>query len=143
MLAAICRQPLGLLTDLYELTMAYGYWKLKKADDEAVFHLVFRNPPFAGGYTIACGLQHVIDFLKAYRFDRADLFQTLIATKAARICEAAGGPVLHALQLLPDSPNAADNACYGGGRQRSRLGNRGNRWFAIKWRPRRQAGSSG
>jgi nicotinate phosphoribosyltransferase len=40
---------LALLTDLYQLTMAYGYWKTGMADREACFHLTFRKPPFAGG----------------------------------------------------------------------------------------------
>ena len=47
----------ALLTDLYQLTMAYGYWKSgARASDEAVFHLLFRTHPFGGGYTVACGL---------------------------------------------------------------------------------------
>ena len=45
----IYRTPLGLLTDLYQITMAYGYWKLGRADQGAVFHLFFREPPFHGG----------------------------------------------------------------------------------------------
>src|SRR5581483_5884329 len=64
---------LALLTDLYQLTMAYGYWKLGRADREAVFHLTFRSHPFGGGYTIASGLQSVIDFLSDLRFQRDDL----------------------------------------------------------------------
>ena len=35
---------LALLTDLYQLTMAYGYWKAGVAEREAVFHLFFRRP---------------------------------------------------------------------------------------------------
>ena len=45
-----------LLTDLYQLTMAAGYWRSGKAEQEAVFHLFFRKLPFAGGYAIAAGL---------------------------------------------------------------------------------------
>ena len=41
---------LALLTDLYQLTMASGYWKSGQADREAVFHLTFRRAPFGGGY---------------------------------------------------------------------------------------------
>ncbi len=67
------RPSLTLLTDLYQLTMAYGYWKTGMADDEAVFHLSFRNNPFKGGYTVACGLSHVIDFVKTLRFDDTDV----------------------------------------------------------------------
>ena len=47
----------ALLTDLYQLTMAYGYWKEGMRDKEAVFHLTFRQQPFGSGYTIACGLE--------------------------------------------------------------------------------------
>jgi nicotinate phosphoribosyltransferase len=64
---------LGLLTDLYQLTMAYGYWKSGKAEQEAVFNLYFRKHPFEGGYTIACGLSSVIDYLNDYNFDDEDL----------------------------------------------------------------------
>ena len=64
---------LGLLTDLYQLTMAYGYWKSGKAEQEAVFNLYFRKHPFHGGFTIACGLSSVIDYLNEYRFDEKDL----------------------------------------------------------------------
>ncbi|PHS02689.1 MAG: nicotinate phosphoribosyltransferase [Blastopirellula sp.] len=64
---------LALLTDLYELTMAYGYWKLGMADQEAVFHLFFRKPPFNGGYAIAAGLAPVVDFLEEFSFDDSDV----------------------------------------------------------------------
>ena len=64
---------LALLTDLYQLTMAYGYWKLGTARRESVFHLFFRKHPFQGGFTVASGLQPAIDFLKALRFERDDL----------------------------------------------------------------------
>jgi len=63
----------ALLTDLYQLTMANGYWKTNRADHEAVFHLFFRKPPFAGGYTIAAGLDPVIDWLQDFRFASDDL----------------------------------------------------------------------
>ncbi len=67
------RHSLTLLTDLYQLTMAYGYWKLGRADDEAVFHLFFRKNPFQGGYTITCGLEYVLDLLRRFRFDGTDI----------------------------------------------------------------------
>ena len=64
---------LALLTDLYELTMAYGYWKSGTARKEAVFNLTFRKTPFQGGYAIACGLAGVVDFLRGFRFAEDDL----------------------------------------------------------------------
>jgi nicotinate phosphoribosyltransferase len=57
------RVNLAMLTDLYQLTMAQGYWKLGKANEQAVFHLHFRKAPFAGGYAITAGLEYVMDYL--------------------------------------------------------------------------------
>lgn len=62
----------ALLTDLYQLTMAYGYWKSGKADQEAVFELFFRNAPFQSGFTIAAGLDPAIDFIKGFSFTTED-----------------------------------------------------------------------
>lgn len=62
-----------LLTDLYQLTMAYGYWKLGLHEREAVFHIVFRKHPFSGNYAVACGLATVIDFLKNWHFEADDI----------------------------------------------------------------------
>jgi nicotinate phosphoribosyltransferase len=66
-------RSLSLLNDLYQLTMAYGYWKLGVAQREAVFHLSFRKHPFSGGYSLACGLHSAIDFISQLRFDASDL----------------------------------------------------------------------
>ena len=62
-----------LLTDLYQLTMAAGYWKCGKAEQEAVFHLFFRKLPFSGGYAIAAGLGDVVKWLQGFRFSTAEL----------------------------------------------------------------------
>jgi nicotinate phosphoribosyltransferase len=178
----------ALLTDLYQLTMAYGYWKEGMRDKEAVFHLTFRQQPFGSGYTIACGLEDAIEYIQNFRFFPDDLqyletlkdgedkplferafldylaeldivcdvdalpegtvvfphepllringpllqcqlvettllniinFQTLIATKSARICLAAqGAPVLEfGLRRAhgPDGGLAASRAAYIGG----------------------------
>jgi nicotinate phosphoribosyltransferase len=64
---------LALLTDLYQLTMACGYWKAGTADREAVFHLTFRRAPFGGGYAIAAGLGPALDYLRMLRFVADDL----------------------------------------------------------------------
>lgn len=62
-----------LLTDLYQLTMAYGYWKAGTHGREAVFHLFFRKAPFGSGYTIAAGLSDAIAWLREFRFAEDDL----------------------------------------------------------------------
>jgi len=58
----------ALTTDLYEVTMAYGYFKAGVADHEAVFHVTFREHRFGGQFTVACGLATAIDFLRTFRF---------------------------------------------------------------------------
>jgi len=64
---------LALATDLYQLTMAYGYWKAGVAGRRAAFHLFFRKPPFAGGYAVACGLDTALDYLDGLGFAADDL----------------------------------------------------------------------
>ncbi len=178
----------ALLTDLYELTMAYGYWRLGVWNRPATFHLFFRRLPFDGGFAVASGLESVLHFLEAFRFGDDDLayldtlrdargaplfpeaflrfladlrpslnldaveegrvvfpnepllrvqgsvlecqlletpllnlvnFQTLVATKAARVCRAAGRrPVLEfGLRRAqgPDGALSASRAAYVGG----------------------------
>jgi nicotinic acid phosphoribosyltransferase len=63
----------AILTDLYQLPMAYGYWKSGKADQEAVFHLLFRKQPFQGGFTLCCGLADSIEYLRRFKFEPSDL----------------------------------------------------------------------
>lgn len=60
------------MTDLYQITMAYGYWKTGKAEEQAVFNLYFRKHPFQGGFTISCGLESAIAYLENYRFTKQD-----------------------------------------------------------------------
>jgi nicotinate phosphoribosyltransferase len=67
------RPPLGLLTDFYELTMAYAVWKDGMAAREASFTVTFRRNPFDGGFTIAAGLADAVDLIERWRFSEEDL----------------------------------------------------------------------
>ena len=72
-LSTLYRHSLALLTDLYQLTMAYGYWKAGRHEREAVFHLYFRRNPFGGSFALTAGLDRVIEFLSSFQFSSSDL----------------------------------------------------------------------
>ena len=95
---------LSLLTDLYQLTMAYGYWKHGKAEQSAVFHLFFRNNPFRGGYVIAAGLEPVMDFLRAFGFSPDDIafLRTIPGNDGKALFEPAFLDYLAGLELTLD-----------------------------------------
>lgn len=64
---------LELATDLYQLTMANVYFNEGKDKEEAVFDLFIRKNPFNGGYTVAAGLEQVIDYIKNLKFDSEEV----------------------------------------------------------------------
>lgn len=61
-----------LLTDLYQLTMAQGYWASGKTEEEACFHMYFRENPFDGGFSIACGMAQLAEMIESYAFTEED-----------------------------------------------------------------------
>ena len=60
----------ALLTDLYQITMAQGYWDAEKAGEEACFTMYFRDYPFKGGYAVACGTAQLADLVETFRSAR-------------------------------------------------------------------------
>ena len=71
-LRSLYRQNLSLLTDLYQLTMAYGYFREDLRDAQAIFHLNFRKEPFHGGYALACGLASAVELMDGFGFGDED-----------------------------------------------------------------------
>ena len=63
---------LTLLTDLYQLTMGYGFYRHKKHEEEVVFDLFFRKNDLIT-YSIAAGLEQATDYLLNWRFDEEDI----------------------------------------------------------------------
>lgn len=88
-LSSLYRPSLALLTDLYQLTMAHAHWKTGSYRKEAVFHLYFRNNPFGGGFTVACGLARAKEFISDFRFGDEDLayLKTLVGQDGSRLFE--------------------------------------------------------
>ena len=107
------RDPAGsaLLTDLYQLTMALGYWASGRAAREAAFHLYFRSPPF-GGYTVACGLDGAADYLAGFHFEADELayLATLEDADARPLFPAAFLDHLAGLRLALDVDMVAEGA---------------------------------
>lgn len=62
-----------LLTDLYQITMTYAFWKNGRHNDAATFELFFRKNPFRGEFTIFCGLDEVLKFVDNFRFSDDDI----------------------------------------------------------------------
>lgn len=62
-----------LLTDLYQFTMAYAYWRAGRHQEPAVFELFFRDNPFGGGFSLFAGLHDCLLFLRSFRFTDDDV----------------------------------------------------------------------
>lgn len=177
-----------LLTDLYEITMAQGYWSQGKIDTDACFYSFYRDNPFGGGYGVFCGANQIAELVDGFGFTDDDIeylaslqspgktplfdpaflawlrgielsvdictvpegspvfpreplvrvtgpllqcqllepailngvnFQTLIATKASRVCQAAEGRPVSEFGLRraqgPDGALSSSRAAYVGG----------------------------
>ena len=64
--------PSGLLTDLYELTMAAGYVQTR-FQGRATFELFTRSLPARRNFLVAAGLDQALEFLEQVRFSPADI----------------------------------------------------------------------
>ena len=63
----------GLITDLYQLTMANALFNKGRHERKVVFDRFYRKNPFNGGYTIVAGLEHLQQFVENFRFDEEDI----------------------------------------------------------------------
>ena len=64
---------LGLYTDLYQLTMAQGYFLEGASNKIASFSMNFRKLPFKGGYAIFCGSDSLLNLIKNFEFNEEDI----------------------------------------------------------------------
>jgi len=63
----------GLYTDLYQLTMAQGYFLSGKHTQQATFDYFFRKNPYEGGYVLFAGLQDLLDLLQDFKYSEEDI----------------------------------------------------------------------
>ena len=63
----------ALLTDLYELTMAAGFFDSGRAGQKATFELSIRRLPAHRSYVVAAGLPQVVDYLLNLRFTSEEI----------------------------------------------------------------------
>lgn len=67
------KSSLVLLTDFYQFTMAYGYWKAGLHENEAVFYHSIRKTPFGSGYAVCAGLGTLLEYLIGFQFTNDDI----------------------------------------------------------------------
>lgn len=63
----------ALLTDLYQLTMAAGYWAAGKSSEKATFELFVRRLPPNRNFLLAAGLDQAIEYLLDVRFSEEEI----------------------------------------------------------------------
>lgn len=67
------KRNLTMLTDFYELTMSNGYFLSGLKDRIVYFDVFYRNNPDGGGYAIAAGLEHIVEYVQDLKFDDDDI----------------------------------------------------------------------
>ena len=63
----------GLLTDLYELTMAAGYFDSGKAGEKATFEFAIRRLPANRNYAVIAGIPEIVDYLLNLSFTAGEI----------------------------------------------------------------------
>ncbi len=66
-------QSLTMMTDLYQLTMMYGYFKHGMTKNIAVFDLFFRNTTEYSSYAVMAGTASVIEYINNLHFTDEDI----------------------------------------------------------------------
>ena len=66
------KRNLTLLTDLYQLTMMNGYFRYGKQEEVAVFDVFFRQNGMIT-YSLACGLEQVVDYVLNLNFGEDEI----------------------------------------------------------------------
>ncbi|MBQ7515621.1 MAG: nicotinate phosphoribosyltransferase [Schwartzia sp.] len=64
---------ISMMMDLYELTMANGYFRQHSVNARVAFDVFFRKNPEAGGFSIFAGLEQILEYLEEMHFSPEDI----------------------------------------------------------------------
>ena len=64
---------LTMMTDLYQLTMMYGYFKKGMAGNKAVFDLFFRDTKANSSYAVMAGTESIVEYINDLHFSENDV----------------------------------------------------------------------
>ena len=64
---------IAMMMDLYELTMANGYFRQENKDSKVAFDVFYRKNPEGGGFAVFAGLEQIVDYIVNLHFDEADV----------------------------------------------------------------------
>lgn len=62
-----------MMMDLYELTMANGFFLTEDKDRKVAFDVFYRKNPDGGGFSIFAGLQQVVEYIEGMHFGKEDI----------------------------------------------------------------------
>ncbi|GIP41435.1 nicotinate phosphoribosyltransferase [Paenibacillus sp. J31TS4] len=66
-------ENLALHTDKYQINMMYAHWRNGTHNRKAVFDAFFRKLPFGNGFAVFAGLERIVNYLNALRFDEQSI----------------------------------------------------------------------
>lgn len=67
------KRNISMVMDLYEMTMAYGYFSGNHTEDRVTFDVFFRRNPDNAGFAIFAGLEQIIEYVENLHFDEEDV----------------------------------------------------------------------
>ena len=67
------QRNISMMMDLYEMTMANGYFSSASKEDRVTFDVFYRNNPDGGGFAIFAGLEQVVEYIENLHFTEEDV----------------------------------------------------------------------
>ena len=67
------KRNISMMMDLYEITMANGYFLQNNANKLVSFDVFYRKNPDKGGFAIFAGLEQVIEYIENLHFNKEDI----------------------------------------------------------------------